>query len=115
MSKTLEERKAELARETAEMYRTKADLERRRGEIAVAERHAKEERERAEIAAAKQRCINQETEAMAPLLGRTIVKLYYEGTEEGAYILTLDNGVVATFSSSGDDATYTRLDIEVPK
>ena len=45
-----------------------------------------------------------EKEDLSALLGRKIVNAYFVPGNEGEYVLELDDGSKARFSSSGDDA-----------
>ena len=50
-----------------------------------------------------------EAEEMRPLIGRRVVGVEFNGEAEGAYTLKFDNGSTATFSSCGDDMTFTSI------
>lgn len=54
----------------------------------------------------------QEQELFNSLVGKTIKAIKYVDENEGIYYLTLDDGRVASFSSCGDDATYTSFNIK---
>jgi hypothetical protein len=55
--------------------------------------------------------ILRQVDEMKVLIGRRIVGVGFTGEGEGTYILTFDDGSTATFSSSGDDATFTSLEL----
>jgi hypothetical protein len=58
------------------------------------------------------RAAKAEVKRLRVLVGRTINVVDYDPTNEGTYILTLDDGKTVTFSSSGDDMTFTSCGIE---
>ena len=50
-------------------------------------------------------------EEMRPLIGRRVVGVEFNGEAEGAYTLKFDDGSTVTFSSCGDDATFTSMEL----
>lgn len=52
---------------------------------------------------------------VASLVGKKIVNADYDKTNEGSFELTLDDGRRVLFASSGDDATYTSMQIYEPE
>lgn len=57
--------------------------------------------------AAKLARLLTEAESMRTLIGRRVVGVGFMGEAEGTYTLTFDDGSQASFSSSGDDVTWT--------
>lgn len=50
-------------------------------------------------------------EELRPLLGRRVTGVGFNGDGEGAYTLVFDDGSTATFTSTGDDMTFTSVSI----